>query len=39
VHADVLELEVSGKLENIFESASHKLVMQLNASVKTMKSI
>lgn len=39
VHADVFELEVSGKLENIFESASHKLVMQLNDSVKTIKNI
>ena len=39
VHVDVLELEVSGKLENIFESASHKLVMQLNDSVKTIKNI
>jgi 5-methylcytosine-specific restriction enzyme subunit McrC len=39
VHADVLELEVTGKLENIFESASYKLVMQLNDSVKTIKNI
>ena len=39
VHNDGLELEVSGKLENLFESASHKLINQLNDSVKTIKNI
>jgi 5-methylcytosine-specific restriction enzyme subunit McrC len=37
VHADILEIEVTGKLENIFESAGRKLVMQLNDSVETIK--
>jgi len=39
VHRDGLVLEVSGKLESLFESASNKLVAQLNNSVKTIKSI
>lgn len=39
VHSDGLELEVSGKLENLFESANQKLVKQLNDSVKAIKNI
>ena len=39
VHSDGLELEVSGKLENLFESAHQKLINQLNDSVKTIKNI
>jgi 5-methylcytosine-specific restriction enzyme subunit McrC len=39
VHGDVLELEVSGNLENLFEMASQKLINQLNDSVKTIKKI
>jgi 5-methylcytosine-specific restriction enzyme subunit McrC len=37
VHSEGLELEVSGKLENIFELASQKLVGQLNNSVRKIK--
>lgn len=39
VHSACLELEVTGKLESLFESASEKLAMQLNKSVKTIKHI
>ena len=39
VHSEGLELEVTGKLESLFESASEKLAMQLNKSVKTIKHI
>jgi len=39
VHSDGLELKVSGKLENLFESANQKLVKQLNDSVKAIKNI
>lgn len=39
VHSDGLGLDVSGKLENIFEIANHKLVRQLNDSVKTIKKL
>ena len=39
VHSDGLELDVSGKLESLFESASEKLAMQLNNSVKKIKNI
>jgi len=39
VHSDGLELEVSGKLENLFESVHQKLINQLNESVKTIKNI
>jgi 5-methylcytosine-specific restriction endonuclease McrBC regulatory subunit McrC len=36
VHEDGLALEVSGKLENLFESTSQQLINQLNNSVKTI---
>jgi 5-methylcytosine-specific restriction enzyme subunit McrC len=39
VHSDVLELEISGKLENLFESANQRLVKQLNDCVKSIKNI
>jgi 5-methylcytosine-specific restriction enzyme subunit McrC len=39
VHSDGLELEVSGKLENLFESASQKLIDQLNGVVTAIKNI
>jgi 5-methylcytosine-specific restriction endonuclease McrBC regulatory subunit McrC len=39
VHADGLELEVSGKLENIFEFSMNKLILQLNNAVIAIKSI
>lgn len=39
VHSDGLELEVSGKLENLFELASNNLVNQLNDSVKSIKKL
>jgi 5-methylcytosine-specific restriction enzyme subunit McrC len=39
VHKDALELEVTGKLENLFESASHKLTSQLNNSIKKIKNL
>lgn len=39
VHSAALELEVSGKLESLFESASKELAVQLNNAVKTMKNI
>jgi 5-methylcytosine-specific restriction enzyme subunit McrC len=39
VHAKGLELEVSGKLENLFELTSQKLVKQLNDSIKVIKLI
>jgi hypothetical protein len=39
VHSDGLELEVSGKLENLFQSAHQKCIKQLNDSVKTIKNI
>ena len=39
VHSDGLELVVSGKLENLFESANQKLIRQLNDSVKLIKNI
>jgi 5-methylcytosine-specific restriction enzyme subunit McrC len=39
VHCDGLELEVSGKLEKLFETASQKLIDQLNGSVTTIKNI
>lgn len=36
VHEDGLALDVSGKLENLFESTSQQLINQLNNSVKTI---
>jgi len=39
VHSDGLALDVSGKLEILFNSANEKLVMQLNDSVKKIKNI
>jgi 5-methylcytosine-specific restriction enzyme subunit McrC len=39
VHSNELELEVSGKLENLFKSAHQKLINQLNDSVKTITNI
>jgi hypothetical protein len=39
VHSDGLELEVSGKLENLFETAGQKLIDQLNGSVTNIKNI
>lgn len=38
-HSDGLELEVSGKLENLFELANQRLVKQLNDSVRAIKNI
>jgi 5-methylcytosine-specific restriction enzyme subunit McrC len=38
VHSDGLELEVSGKLESIFETSMNKLILQLNNAVVTIKS-
>lgn len=37
VHEDGLALEVNGKLENIFEKANEKLILQLNNVVKNIK--
>jgi 5-methylcytosine-specific restriction enzyme subunit McrC len=39
VHSDGLELEVSSKLENLFETTLQKLVYQLNGLIKTIKNI
>ena len=37
VHEDGLAFDVSGRLENIFKSSSQKLILQLNDSVKNIK--
>jgi 5-methylcytosine-specific restriction enzyme subunit McrC len=37
VHEDGLAMEVTGKLENLFENANEKLVLQLNNIVKKIK--
>jgi 5-methylcytosine-specific restriction enzyme subunit McrC len=37
VHQDGLELEIDGKLENVFKLANEKLIIQLNKIVKTIK--
>jgi 5-methylcytosine-specific restriction endonuclease McrBC regulatory subunit McrC len=39
VHSTGLELEVSGKLENLFKSAHQTLINQLNDSVKRITNI
>jgi 5-methylcytosine-specific restriction enzyme subunit McrC len=37
VHEDGLAMEVNGKLENLFEKANEKLILQLNNLVKSIK--
>ncbi len=39
VHQDILQIELTGKLENIFDVANKKLIEELNSVVKTIKNI